>query len=106
MQISKVCDNGGVTCDRYTVFFVDEPLVLDINRWCDTPTGYSEFCRSTHDALKDEDLGSEIPFKCLPRNVRKHIEQAMAFLPSVAKAQTLTDEQQVARAEYLRDKDL
>ena len=78
MQIYKVYDNGGKTIDRYTV--LTEPYHFGKSCEClglsdnpSHPQGFSQW----GDCYEGPQLGKEISFEELPKNVQDHVLQRL-----------------------------
>lgn len=82
MQIKSIWDNGGETCDRYTVV-TNEPwndfekntfMALGMSGNPEHPQGVSQFCS----AMEGRHLGKKVDIKELPDDIQKHIKWRLA----------------------------
>jgi hypothetical protein len=71
-------DNGGETCDRYTVVYIDEPerqqgtfAAVGMNAEPFHPQGFGQHCS----AMLGRHLGKRIPFTSLPADCQQLVKQ-------------------------------
>jgi hypothetical protein len=74
-------DNGGETCDRYTVIYMDQPerapntfACVGMNAEPFHPQGFGQ--HST--AMPGAHCGKRVPFATLPEDCRKLVQQDLA----------------------------
>lgn len=73
MGIKSIYDNGGITCDRYSIVFKEKEGKYNIHLGLSIepthPQGFSQWSQ----CVDGDHLGTKITFEELPTNIQEHV---------------------------------